>query len=247
LAGTSPVSIYYVHTDQLNAPRVITQPSSNTIAWRWDTDPFGTVTPNQNPAGLGTFVYNLRFPGQYYLSESSLNQNYFRDCYDPATGRYCQSDPIGLAGGSLSTYTFVRANPISRLDPLDLADSITDKISAYSAQGNIQGLQDLIGAEGLNPAQQAAAQAGLEQLQILSRSTSSVARLAQQFRRSANQVKQAIEQCKQAGLPKSTWRRNPDIVVDLTTGEVYPQIPSTGGVGDSIGNFSITCRRSRFV
>jgi hypothetical protein len=132
-------------------------------------------------------------------------------------------------------YAYTHGNPISRIDPLGLADSITDKIAAYIAQGNVQGLQDLIASEGLNPAQQAAAEAGLEQLQILSRSTSSVAKLAQQFRRSADQVKRAIEQCKQAGLPKSTFRRNPDVVVDLTTGEVYPQV-STGGVGDSIGN-----------
>ena len=232
--GTAPVSIYYVHTDQLNAPRVITQPSSNAIAWRWDTDPFGTVAPNQNPASLGTFTYNLRFPGQYYQAETGLNYNYFRD-YDSAKGGYVESDPIGLKGG-VNTYAYVRGNPISRIDPLGLADSITDKIAVYIAQGNIQGLEDLIAAEGLSPAQQAAAQAGLEQLQILTRSTSSVARLAQQFRRSTNQVKQAIEQCKQAGLPKSTFRRNPDVVVDLTTGEVYPQVSSTGGVGDSIGN-----------
>jgi RHS repeat-associated protein len=119
----SGISIYYVHTDQLNAPRVITRPSDNAIAWRWDTDPFGTVVPNQNPAGLGTFAYNLRLPGQYYLPESGLNLNYFRD-YDPQTGRYVESDPLGLFGGSASTYAYVHGNPISRVDPLGLDDSI---------------------------------------------------------------------------------------------------------------------------
>jgi RHS repeat-associated protein len=103
LPNGTGVSIYYIHTDQLNAPRKITRPSDNGRMWRWDTDPFGTAAPNQNPAGLGTFVYNLRFPGQYYQAETGLNYNYFRD-YDPATGRYLESDPIGLAGGSFSTY-----------------------------------------------------------------------------------------------------------------------------------------------
>jgi RHS repeat-associated protein len=114
----SSISTYYVHTDQLNAPRVITQPSTNTVAWRWDTDPFGTAAPNQNPASLGTFVYNLRFPGQYSQAETGVNLNYFRD-YDPQTGRYIESDPIGLAAG-VNTYSYVRSNPISRIDPLGL-------------------------------------------------------------------------------------------------------------------------------
>jgi RHS repeat-associated protein len=125
----SSISTYYVHTDQLNAPRVITQPSTNTVAWRWDTDPFGTVTPNQNPSGLGTFSYNLRFPGQYYQAETGLNYNYFRD-YDPQTGRYLESDPIGLFGGSYSTYAYANGNPISNFDPTGLA-SAADEARAF--------------------------------------------------------------------------------------------------------------------
>jgi RHS repeat-associated protein len=45
--------------------------------------------------------------------------NYFRD-YDPATGRYVESDPSGLAGGSYSTYAYVGGNPTSNVDPLGL-------------------------------------------------------------------------------------------------------------------------------
>jgi RHS repeat-associated protein len=113
----STVAIYYVHTDHLGTPRKVTRPSDNALMWRWDPDTFGSIGANSNPSGQGTFTYNLALPGQYYDAESGLMHNGYRDCYDPQTGRYCQSDPIGLAGGSLSTYTYVGNDPLSAVDP----------------------------------------------------------------------------------------------------------------------------------
>src|ERR1700677_413576 len=51
----SSIAIYYVHTDHLGTPRKITRPSDNGLMWRWDPDTFGTVSPNTNPSGFGTF------------------------------------------------------------------------------------------------------------------------------------------------------------------------------------------------
>jgi RHS repeat-associated protein len=112
------ILVYYVHTDHLNTPRRITRPSDNAIVWRWDSEPFGTAAANQNPSGLGTFVYNLRMPGQYFDAETGLNYNMQRD-YDSAVGRYVQSDPIGLLGG-INTYSYVRSNPLRYVDPFGL-------------------------------------------------------------------------------------------------------------------------------
>lgn len=45
----------------------------------------------------------------------TLLNNYFR-FFDPRTGRYTQSDPIGLDGG-MNTFTYVGANPLRSVDP----------------------------------------------------------------------------------------------------------------------------------
>lgn len=116
--GTGGVNIFYIHADHLGAPKAITRPADNAIVWRWDQDPFGTAAPNQNPAGLGTFVYNPRFPGQYYDVETGLSYNVWRD-YDAATGRYVEGDPLGLEGG-LDLYGYVDSNPVSFSDPFGL-------------------------------------------------------------------------------------------------------------------------------
>ncbi|MNS03136.1 putative deoxyribonuclease RhsC [compost metagenome] len=118
-SNTSSVP-YYVYADHINTPRVITNSSDNQIVWRWDnSDPFGLTQPQDNPSSLGIYAYNPRFPGQVYDKETNLHYNYFRD-YDPQTGRYAQSDPIGLGGGSMSTYSYVDSNPLVFYDPTGL-------------------------------------------------------------------------------------------------------------------------------
>jgi RHS repeat-associated protein len=60
-----------------------------------------------------------------------LHYNYARD-YDPATGRYAQSDPIGLAGG-INTFSYGNANPLTYGDPMGLVGVPADltKISDW--------------------------------------------------------------------------------------------------------------------
>jgi RHS repeat-associated protein len=115
------ISVYFIHADELGTPRVVTDTTQKPV-WRWDGDAFGRGLPNQDPLKTGVkFVYHLRYLGQYYDTESGLHYNYFRD-YDPESGRYIQSDPIGLAGG-FNTYAYVGGNPVSFVDLYGLTPS----------------------------------------------------------------------------------------------------------------------------
>ena len=115
--------VQFVQPDHLGSPRVVIDAASNTPVWTWELtgEAFGATPPNQDPDGNGQpFVLNMRFPGQRYDAATGLNYNYFRD-YEPGTGRYVQSDPIGLDGG-ISTYAYARSDPLGLFDPNGLVE-----------------------------------------------------------------------------------------------------------------------------
>ena len=136
VAFATPTAAYTINTDHLNAPRVITDSAGNFVSF-WDFVPFGErgMITSANPV-----TYNARFPGQYYDAESGLNNNGFRD-YESATGRYVESDPIGLKGG-INTYGYVGSNPINRFDYFGLKyDDVWNEIYGEQVQktyGNAQ-------------------------------------------------------------------------------------------------------------
>ena len=89
--------------------------------WRWDQqEPFGNDTPNGDPNNTGNVLeFPLGFSGYYRDRETGTFYAYLRDAYDPATGRFNQSDPVGLYAG-INTYAYVRMNPLSLTDPSGL-------------------------------------------------------------------------------------------------------------------------------
>ena len=135
--GLTSESIVYLHSDHLGTPRRGTN-ENGVVVWSWDSDAFGAAAANDDPDGDGVAtVVNLRFPGQYYDGETGLHYNYFR-YYDPSTGRYITSDPIGLRGG-LNTYGYVNANPNGFIDPTGLVGwegSITQVTMAFVVGGS---------------------------------------------------------------------------------------------------------------
>lgn len=121
--GAANDKLYYVQPDHLGTPRTVIDPSREKSVWAWPLagEVFGNSMPDQDPDRDGaTFEFDLRFPGQRADGASGMNYNYFRD-YEAATGRYVQSDPIGLEGG-ISTFAYVSSNPMLLVDALGLAD-----------------------------------------------------------------------------------------------------------------------------
>jgi RHS repeat-associated protein len=120
-----------IQSDHLNTPRRLVQ-SDGQVAWQWAYSAFGDEQPtiaknrfanlalNQSfgSTTVAAVTFNLRYPGQYFDQESNLHYNYHRS-YSATTGRYTQSDPIGLDGG-WNRFGYVGGNPLSFTDPKGL-------------------------------------------------------------------------------------------------------------------------------
>ncbi|MEJ8296770.1 RHS repeat-associated core domain-containing protein [Delftia tsuruhatensis] len=108
---TNAITTYqYIHTDHLGSP-MLASDSNGLVSWKAIADAFGA----SNEVVASSISLNLRLPGQYFDSETRTHYNFHRD-YNPKTGRYLQSDPIGLLGG-LNAFGYAEVNPISKFDP----------------------------------------------------------------------------------------------------------------------------------
>ena len=112
-------TLFFIHVDHLNTPRLIADANQTTV-WKWEhAEPFGDTVPDEAPdSGTVVFEFPLRFPGQYFDKDTNLAYNVMRD-YDSRVGRYTQSDPIGLAGG-INPYAYAGANPLWAIDEFGL-------------------------------------------------------------------------------------------------------------------------------
>jgi RHS repeat-associated protein len=107
-------ALTYLHPDHLGSPRLGTN-AARQVTWRWESEAFGQNTPN---VPMGSAIVRLRLPGQIDLNIGLLAYNYYRT-YDPLLGRYLESDPIGVEGGT-NSYTYVANDPLGKVDPSGL-------------------------------------------------------------------------------------------------------------------------------
>ncbi|MFJ1754855.1 RHS repeat domain-containing protein [Kitasatospora sp. NPDC088134] len=87
--------------------------ADGSAAWQARSSLWGLTT---YPKGSTTYT-PLRFPGQYYDSESRLHYNLHR-YYDPETARFASPDPLGLDADP-NHHAYV-SNPVVWADPLGL-------------------------------------------------------------------------------------------------------------------------------
>ncbi len=124
IAVITDTDTHKIYTDHLDTPRRVAD-NTNNIVWEWESKPFGEDKPT------GSYTLNLRFPGQYFDSETNTHYNINRD-YNPIIGRYIQSDPIGFDGG-VNTFGYVKNNPIDSIDLEGLKCTVKQQIKLQLA------------------------------------------------------------------------------------------------------------------
>jgi RHS repeat-associated protein len=122
ISAAGKVSFYPIVTDHLGTPKELFDTDGNCV-WQAEHTLWGETTipwqKMKKPDGLQPLVdCNLRFQNQWEDDETGLFYNLNR-YYDPDSGQYLSSDPIGLDGG-LRTHGYVH-DPMQWVDPLGLA------------------------------------------------------------------------------------------------------------------------------
>ena len=117
---------YYIQTDHLGSPRVISS-ATGTVIKTLSYNSYGNVIEDSNPS----FSIPFGFSGGLQDSDTGLVRFGYRD-YDPETGRWTARDPIGFAGGDTNLYGYVLGDPVNFYDPDGL---ISIKFDAYLGIG----------------------------------------------------------------------------------------------------------------
>jgi RHS repeat-associated protein len=142
-SGTGALQNRYVYGDKPDEPLIAV--SSAGVLTYLHADRIGSIiaTTNSSGAVVNKNLYSalgenapvgttFGFTGQRFDSDTGLYY-YKRRYYSPVIGRFLQPDPIGYDGG-LNLYTYVRNDPLNRIDPTGMQVSIKQDSVDISAR-----------------------------------------------------------------------------------------------------------------
>lgn len=125
-------TVTYLIADGTGTPRAAVN-ATGSLVWSWAAvgNGFGESLPKS--AGGSTYVLPLRFAGQYFDAETGLHHNNHRT-YEPATGRFLETDPLAQVGGE-SPFDYAGNSPLMRTDALGLCWSNARAVAHFFAGG----------------------------------------------------------------------------------------------------------------
>ncbi|HEX2207817.1 MAG TPA: RHS repeat-associated core domain-containing protein, partial [Longimicrobium sp.] len=163
-ASAAGGNVSYFHAGGIDRPLVITKGSTSIVPhqnWRgqFARGTYADGTKSDCPPGVTTGCTPVAWPGERTTARheresggeirnwfgglvdgmrDASGQMYMRNrYYDPQTGQFTQSDPIGLAGG-LNAYGFANGDPVTYSDPYGLRPD--DVIVGCRSVDNTRGL-----------------------------------------------------------------------------------------------------------
>jgi RHS repeat-associated protein len=135
ITGATAFTPYYYHADGLGSITALSNASGNIIQ-RYEYDSFGNQTITTN----GNIKQPFTFTAREYDTETGM-YFYRARYYDHKAGRFVTKDPIGLAGGDVNLYAYVKNNAINRIDPWGLSDLAFDRnsgtLTLFSNKGTL--------------------------------------------------------------------------------------------------------------
>ena len=131
-------NVFRLIRDHLGSVRLVVKVSDGSIAQEIQYDESGAVvsdtSPGAQPFGFAGGLYDaptqlVRFAARYYA---------------PHSARWLTKDPIGFRGRSAGLYSYVRNDPVNRVDPTGLADAtIGGQLAAVGQAGVLAGIHTL--------------------------------------------------------------------------------------------------------
>jgi RHS repeat-associated protein len=121
--GTPEGGFHFYHFDKAGSIIALTDGNGN-ISAAYAYEPFGKISSRS-----GGLSNPFTYAGALGVMEDGHDLFFMKNRhYDARRGKFLQKDPIGIVGG-LNLYAYVRNNPVDRLDPAGLFETIFDVIA----------------------------------------------------------------------------------------------------------------------